>query len=82
MAEPAAAGAASRRWELEALPPSAHFLDYIPGRDTLFSAGTLAAGTSCICSASQSFGVCCCQDAGRCCKPLTFINEFSEQAQE
>ncbi len=46
VAVPAAKGAVSRRWELEALPSSTHFLDYIPGRDTLFSAETLAAGTS------------------------------------
>ena len=41
---PAAGGARSQRWDLEALPASSHFLDYIPGRDKLFDASALAAG--------------------------------------
>ena len=41
---PAPGGARAQRWDLEALPASSHFLEYIPGRDTLFDASALAAG--------------------------------------
>ena len=57
-AEPAERGARSESWKLEALPPSSHFLDFIPGRDTLVPASDLAAGVHTFCPLRPRLHVC------------------------